>query len=129
MNLKEHLRQIAINKIEKTQKSSTTVKKDSQARFVKNQKSSTTVEKDSQTRVAKIHTKCKTIKFNSTRKPLAYFPIIAVGAFGYVRPAEARYPSEAVRELSEKIQKDILQQKIARNPRLSAYQTYLKSKK
>lgn len=79
MNLKEKLQQIARNKILKSQKN-------------------VSVEKVSKPRVAKTK---KTIKSVASQKQLTYFPEIPVGFFGYSRPAEARPPTEKVRELTK----------------------------
>lgn len=91
MNLKEKLQQIAKNKILKSQHSATVVK----------------IKK---TRVAKKVQKDHGVKSD---KQLAYFPEVPIGFFGYNRPAEARPPSELVRELAKKLQEKVLSKKSA----------------
>lgn len=96
MNLKERLQQIAKNKIANSQKSPTTVK----------------VKK---TRVAKKVEKTQTV--NSDQK-LTYFPEVPVGHFGYSRPAEARPPTEKVRELTKKLHEKVLNKQRAPTKRM-----------
>lgn len=110
MNLKEHLRQIAINKIKKTQISSTNVQK-------------------SKSRVAKKSNKDEKIEKNASQKPSSFFVEIPVGHFGYVRPAEARYPTEAVRELTKKFQEEFLKRESERKKRILSRKNHLKSRK
>lgn len=89
MNLKEKLQQIAKSKILKSQQS-------------------VTVKKVKTPRVAK-----KAIKSVASQRQLTYFPEVPVGFFGYSRPAEARPPTEKVRELTKKFKDNLATKKSA----------------
>lgn len=79
MNLKEKLQKIAKNKIQKTQQAAT-AKREKKPRVVNTKHSASTAPK----------------------RQLTFFPEVPVGFFGYNRPAEARPPTNKVRELTNK---------------------------
>lgn len=91
MNLKERLQQIAKNKLRKTQISPTNVRKNN----TRTAKKSIKNEKTEKVEIASRKTK------NNNRE-------IPDGNFGYSRPAEARPPSETVRELTKRFQEQLI---------------------